>query len=758
MHIVVDLLIREVAMLGVLGAVGSGVAAFLPADGRVGSRIALAPGLGLALASAVLTTAGWFIPMNAAAWAVLLPLALVSIGIAVWRGRRVGGVRPSGRVLLSMLVVAAIALTALNWPLIGRDSLGPVAYQVYDAEGYVSEMQAYKDHTIHDLSSIPRTIAASDGGRDLSVIYGSHVDQVHQQVGYSEVSAAAIELFGWEPSTSQSAFISILIVIGAFGALAAVMALTRRRSWVALVGGLLFAGPLFYELFLDGSEAALAGLAILPGFVVVGACLARRIEAWSVAVLGVAAAGLVSVYPPLVPPVAASAGIVVVVLGVIALRKRELGRTAVLRAIGAIVGVAAVAAVVAPIALWRALQYWSAYAKNPEAYVGAVPVYKLPLQVLPGWLLQTREFYSLPSLSGAPFSQWVLAAIVPLAVLAVVAFGFVRFPRATIVLALLVSAAVLAYATYAPRDCTYCVQRTLLIVAPVGAIAVAVGIQALWDGPSLWWRVAAAVFAVGVLAVVGEKTTVGVRRAVNGAYMLPADLRKMQTALHRVDGPVYLEAIGQGYEAPIEFPATYEAANEATRQRLAVSMESNDYAGLAYVGATHSPGPEFTPDYRWVLTRAQGIVTARRRVARAGPFALERRIAPLDVAVTSGIALDTARDDPQGRAWVQGPMTFWVSGRSARPIFMRLRLSGSGAISIGQPLGTKLLQRTRSSSVFCVPVPPSGTPALHRVTVTLNDYPVPLPMKPSGRDLTVRERPGMLVRLAGMFATTKDCR
>ena len=57
-----------------------------------------------------------------------------------------------------------------------------------------------------------------------------------------------------------------------------------------------------------------------------------------------------------------------------------------------------------------------------------------------------------------------------------------------------------------------------------------------------------------------------------------------------------------------------------------------------------------------------------------------------------------------------------------------------------------------------MPVPPSGTPTLHRVTVTLNDYPVPLPMKPSGRDLTVRERPGTLVRLAGMFATTKDCR
>jgi hypothetical protein len=91
-------------------------------------------------------------------------------------------------------------------------------------------------------------------------------------------------------------------------------------------------------------------------------------------------------------------------------------------------------------------------------------------------------------------------------------------------------------------------------------------------------------------------------------------------------------------------------------------------------------------------------------------------------------------------------------------MFLRLRLSGSGAISIGQPPGSKLLQRTRSSSLFCVPVAPSGTPRLHRVTVTLNDYPVPLPMEPSGRDLTVRQRPGKLVRLAGMVATTQDCR
>jgi hypothetical protein len=758
MHIVVDLLVREVAMLGILSAVGSGVAAFLPSDGRVGSRVALAPALGLALASAVLTTAGWFLPMKSAAWAVLLPVALVSAGVAAWRWRRGPRVCPSTRVVVSMLIVAAVTLTALNWPLVARDSLGPVAYQVYDAEGYVSEMQADRDHTIADLSDRHRTLVASDGGRDLSVLYGSHVVQAHQQVGYSEVSAAVVELFGWEPSSSQSAFLSVLFVVGGFGGLATVMALTRRRSWPALVGGLLFAGPLFYELFLDGSEAAAAGLAILPCFVVVGACLLERIERWAVVALGGAAAGLLSVYPPLVPPVVVSAGVLLVVLAILWTRQRRLGRRAVLRALAAIAGVGVVAAVLAPVALYRALQYWSAYAQHPNAYVGAVPVYKLPVQVLPGWLLQTREFYALPSLAGQPFVQWFLAALVPLVILGVVTRGFVQFPRATIVLALVVSAAVLAYATYAPRSCTYCVQRTLLIIAPVAAIAVAVGLQAIWDGPRVWWRIAAGILTLGILVVAGDKTIVGVRRAINGAYMLPADLRTIQSALHKADGPVYLEAIGQGYEAPIEFPATYEAANEATRRRLAVSMESNDYAGLAYVGAPHPPGPEFTPDYRWVLTRAQGIATPRTRVARAGPFALERRTAPLDVTITSGVALDTARDDPRGRAWVQGPMTFWVSGPSPKPIFVRMRLTGSGAISVADPPGTKLLQRTRSSSLFCVPVPRSGTPGLHRVTVTLNDYPVPLAMERSGRDLTVRERPGKLLRLAGMAATSQDCR
>jgi hypothetical protein len=285
---------------------------------------------------------------------------------------------------------------------------------------------------------------------------------------------------------------------------------------------------------------------------------------------------------------------------------------------------------------------------------------------------------------------------------------------------------------------------------------VAVGVQALWDGGRAWWRVVAALAAVAILVVVGEKTTVSVRRAIDGAYVVPNDLRNVQAHLSGVDGPIYLEAPGQGFEAPVELPSIYQIANEATRQRLALSMESNDYAGLAYLGGTHPPRAEFTPDYRYILTRADGIATARRVVARSGAFALERRATPLDVAITSGVALDTARDDPQGRAWVQGPMTFWITGPGPQQVWLRLLFTGSGAIRVAQPPGSKILRQTRSATEVCVPVPPSAAPRLRRATVTLADYPPP-GGQPTGREFMVRMRPGRLVRLAGMWATTQDC-
>lgn len=758
MDVLFDLLLREVAMLGVLSAVGSGISLLLPGDGRVGSRIALVPALGLATCGAVMTTAGWFLPARDAAWVVLLPLAVVSVVVAAWGyTRRRPRPRLERRAALQLGVIAVVVLTALSWPLVARDSVGPIAFQVYDANGYVSEMQAYKDNTISKLADIVGGREASGNGRDLSVLYGAAVDQVHQQVGYSETSAAVNEFFGWRASTSQNGFMSILLVIGAFAAFAAIRTLTDRRSWIPVLGAVLYTGPLFYELFLDGSEAALSGLAILPAFVVVGANLLQRVEPWSVLLLGLLAGGFLGLYPPFVPTLAVAVVLAVAVRLALAWRAKTLGRATLTRGALALAGATATAVVVAPVALYRDLEYWTKFADSAKAYIGAVPRYDLPLQVLPSWLLQTREFYVLNRLGGdQPLSQWLLGAVIPLGLLAIIVFGLVRFRRATVLLALGAAAAALAYFTFLNYDCTYCVQRTLLIVGPVAAIAVAIGIQALWDQRFLWWRVAAVVCAIGVILVVGEKASVGVRRAEAGTYAFPKDLRTIQKQVGRVDGPIYLEAIGQGYEAPIEFPATYEAINESTSQPVGVSLENNDYAGLAYVGAARPPGAEFDPNYRWVMTRTGSIATARQTVARAGPYALQRRTQPLDVAVTSGVAVDTVRDDPKGLAWVQGPMGFWISGPGPKRVWLKLLFAGSGAIHVFKPPGSKILRQTRSATEVCVPVPPSGEPELRRATVELADYPMP-PAQPAARELSVRGRPGRLVQLAGMWVSTRDC-
>src|SRR5580693_3453071 len=124
MPIWIEVLARELAMLVVVTAIGAFPATVLrdPVD-RL-ARLALAPALGLCLATSVLTTIDWFAPARSTSFVVVL-LAGVSLVLALWRrlprARSPLEAAQRRRIALSTRVGAAqliVVLAAVSAPLL----------------------------------------------------------------------------------------------------------------------------------------------------------------------------------------------------------------------------------------------------------------------------------------------------------------------------------------------------------------------------------------------------------------------------------------------------------------------------------------------------------------------------------------------------------------------------------------------------------------------------------------------------------------
>jgi hypothetical protein len=743
-----NLLLREAAMLCVVSSVGSSFATFLPASRGIGSRIALVPVLGLAAASCALTTASWITAMDVGVWVVLVPLAVASLGLTVFRirGGRVEDWRPRRAEVASVAILLVVSFTALNIPLAERGSLGPMGYLVYDAPGYVAETGEYQAHTVREQEKLA-------GSPDFTTDYAARTNLAHQQVGYDMVSAATNELFGWPAWSTQSAFMAVLVAIGALGCFATVRGLTGMAGPGPLVAGLLFVGPLFYQLWIDGSEGALAGLTMIAPIALLGARLIRHGSYREAALLGLLIAGFQTLYGIMVPGFAIGVAMVLAVLLAAGLVTRRV-RVAVLGRAAKLLGLVVLFAIaLSPVAFARNVDYWRVV--SGESYLRqGFPKYDLPVQVIPGWILQTREFYFLPHLSAGGLQGWILGGLVPLVLIGLIVFGLWRFRWALILVGGALAAAGLAYYALNRYDCSYCEQRNLLTLGPVAAVFTGVAVTALWTWRGAVFKVVAVAVGVVILVLAGHKSSVEARRAVDGAYVVPSSLDGVLDALDHRPGPVLLEGLGAGYDAPAELPATYNAVDETTRSRLALPAEIDDHNGLAYyLGPRKQAGPEFTPSYRWVLTRLGGVSTSRRLVARGGPYALEERTRPLDVTVVGGVTVDSDRHDPRGLAWVTGPLIFWVSSSDRSSATVRLTLTGQAGARAVAPSGSRVLRRAGDRVTLCIPVRRKGS--LRRVRVELN-IPAAPPTGPP-EQFAVRAIPPHQLRLEAMTATTAGC-
>jgi hypothetical protein len=750
----IALLARELALLVVLGIIGLGPVALLHRSVDRATRLALAPAYGLAVAVCVLVTTLWRVPAYRG-WPLLIVLMVASLAMAVVLGRRAAPDAPERRPLsiprreaAQLGVLVAVVLVALSLPMALLHSTGPAGgFRIADASGYVAQIDGAQRQSIHaaGLQHAPWP--------DLTIQMWSGAAAGYQQIGFDAIAAHMNELLGLHATDTHSAFLICLILIGALAAWAVVRQVTATRSWAAVLAGALFAGPFFRTLYLEGSEGAIAGIQLVLPALLAGWWALRHRRFWDLLAFGLMAAGLQTLYPLFVPPLVVGAVIVLAVLGIGWVRRHGWSAAAAAKATGMVLGVTAIAAVLTPVAFERNVRYWKLILQGKQSYAG-LPAYDLPPAIVPSWLLQTRELYFLPHLSGQPLSQLLVSLAVPLLIVAAIAYGLRRRPVALGALAVIVAAVLIANRTATSDDCSYCAQRSLLVVAPLAMALFGIGLAAM---RSRGGRVALAALPIALITVVavGNMGRHAALRLQWASYVFDEQVNTVLSKLPDQRGPVHIEGFGMTYLAPMVEPLAYNRVNEVTDAPVSIAAETDSGRGLTYLGGARPIGLEFRPDYKYILTRFPDIaVPTRRTIKRSGPVALEQRTGDLDVTVTDGLVARQAWQEDPGTAWVQTgqAVRFWVVGGPAKRVWLTVRLQATVPVKI-DPETVTTRQATAGAIVACLPV--GGPPPVRRADLyfTLPNTPGP---PPKNEYAVIYPPTG--AKLTGMSVSTASCR
>jgi hypothetical protein len=754
MHIWTNIVVRELAMLATLLTLGSGPASYLSSRFGPAARLAMAPVLGLCLGTCIFTTIMWFTGARNTYW--LLPIvATLSVLLALRKDlkailankRPIRAIRRSAlRVLgrlgrrdaLALALVCVVVAAPLSYTLHERHSVGPTGFEVWDAFAFTSEADGAVQDGIHAAEHKSNIF-----GQNFAQMYWAGTASHEQQFDAVPLSANLNELLGLGSTDTQSLFLIVFLISGALGAFAALRYAAPKPTWAAPLAGLLFAGPFFLQLISDGSQPAICGLATILPIAVVGVDALRRPRIPSLVVFALLVSGLMALYPLFVPAVAITAAAVVAAVAAAAWWRGRLNRRALLMAAGALGLVVALSALFNLVSFFRDVRYWETVL-NGGYYLSGLPHYHLPYSVIPGWLLQTREFYFLTELGSTSLKQVLLGVILPLGFIAVILFGFRRSKASRIVALLVVVYALMGYYTSASHECSYCTDRALLPIGPLSIGLLVLGIASLATAPSRWLRWAGVLVAVVTLVTVGERTRQERLRFADGGYFLEAANGALLTHLPPNKGSLLIEGYGQQPgRAPGELPLAYLLGFERNHGKVSVASEFTDYAGLAYLLNANPLNPQFDPDYRYVLTRLGGVQTGRRVLARTGSIALEERSGPLDATLVSGVALPAERLDTQGLAWVQGPLHFIVTGAGSAPVWVSLRFRTIEPVSVPRQPG--VLTRKLADGTLAACVRASGDARLQRAAIALSfplvpgivpDEPYAIADPPQGVQLT----------------------
>ena len=387
--------------------------------------------------------------------------------------------------------------------------------------------------------------------------------------------------------------------------------------------------------------------------------------------------------------------------------------------------------------------YWEGVLRG-HYFIAGLPAYRLPFLSLPGWLLQTLEFYPLLSCGNASFGEELIGGILALAFICVIVVGLKR-RRAGLVLAVLalIFAAQALY-TSSSHNCSYCTDRAALPIAPLGAALLALGVGALATAPTRWLRWGAVAVAIVALVAVGSRTFQERRRVADVGYFLDAANGGLLGHLPSRAGPVDLEGYGDNpIVAPGELALVYYLASERNHEQVSVPTEYDNDAALVYLGGANPKNSQFNPRYRYVLTRFRGVQTGRKVIAWTDGLALEERTAPLDATVVSGVAVPFLRQEAVGLPWVVGPLHMLVVGGGSGPAWVALRFHKAVPVTVA-PSPDVTARVTPALVTACVRA--TGKAPVRKATVSLRASLTPgiVPAEPYG----LEEPPGGIQLIA----------
>jgi hypothetical protein len=711
------LVLVTLALLAMLVAVGSGPA--LWARRVLGPAPILAPVVGLALVSAVLTTATAVMSLAVAAYALLVPMMALSLGWAAFQLRKGSTLGLRECVVPGALLAGALAAAVL--PALATGSLGPLSLELRDAWWYVDTADWLQHHTVWANPT------AADVAHDLASVSGwGGLEVVNSRIGVSGFHGSASTLLGLPPDETLYALTAVVFALMPLSVWMVARALGAGRLGAGLAG-LFGASSAFLVLVVDTALGNLCGLVMVPVAIYAGIRAVGRGGARTVVLAGILLAGLVSGYPEFVPPMLAVAGIGALVPLVRALRGRDLGALRRPVSNAALVAVATFA--VAPFAVVRTVDYlrW-ARASSPsfvDRGIGA--------DTLGPWsfgLLHIYEFRDLDTLPGLARAALAILPLLLLVLVLVGALGRRRPTDAVLVLAPVLAASVLGAYVFRTGavgggTCQYCLGKALTFGFPSLAVGLGLGVAVLLAAarrPGAWQWVAVGAGAVALAGVGGvllSEARLASDMARNGAA--PAtDARLVGRAAPALPpgSGVFIEGPEATGDSVVAYPSLYEVVKRIPNAHPLLDFE---WAGSNAVYLTAIPsyfhkvlpvGAYQDPRYRYVLTAFADMRSdGRRTLVRRGRYALQAR-APIDVIATRTDQVVGGPDRLDGRTAVPRPtrpFQLWVSSPTATAGHVLVEQGQSAALAA--PLAFRLhgrpLRAVRSAGGrrACVQVP-----------------------------------------------------
>jgi hypothetical protein len=722
-------------MLTVVVLAGSGPTMLLRRVAPWSVRFALAPVVGFSVTTCVFATTSWFFPASETFW--LIPIIIVaSVGWASWLNRRTVNVPESAtvtqahgptkrRVLVGIaqcLTIAILVSAPITTTLVEAHSIGPVTYQVFDADAYL----AIQDGLQHQSLDGARVLRSANSNL-VQNLFSSLAD-TSQETEMSPLAANLNELLGLSATDTQSAFLIVVLVIGGLAAFAAICLAVGTATWWAVFGGCLFGGAFFMQLFFDGSEGALCGLAVLVPLGVVSLFVARERQRSMLIVPAILLGALYALYPAFLS-IAGATAVVAIFGGVLrsgAYRRSRWG--ALLVGGGELAATILLSIGIDIVGFIRAWQTWIHILGTQFGSLG-FPAYHLTWKMLPGWLIQTTGFYSFAT-TEIPAVSIVAAVVVPLLILLIFVPGLRRNPFAWLALPAIVTVLVGAHHQVVAQSCSYCEDRNLLPMSVLLIFVVGLGVATLAiRHPRITLVAMLAAASTIAFSAYNER-----ERYAASAYMLPSSLRSAIVAMPHT-GVVDLEAFDAGPGAPGEFALVYDLTYEVTGNRVSAPADVLGDPGLAYLyihPLDGTVGEIFDPDYSYVVTAIPGVRTGRRTILSGPGFAIERRSDPLDVTLDGGEGVNPPAVS-DGSAFVTGDsLRFIVSGPAAHPPTVRFEvalpagMTAAATAEIGEIGPIMKTQLTDSGCLKTTPVPrvtsiysSKGVGGIYTATVSL---------------------------------------